>query len=461
MLNKIKRLFRTENFSYFIRYFAVFTLIFGLMTMIIFQLMRLTMYQSSDENFKEFLEEPSLIINFALARGISSNAEVILEQEEKPADTKNDTNPDDAFKPDQSFKPSKLRLNTNYHVILYDKNGTIVNNLDTMSGLDSIELDTENLTKIVEKTVTTAFGDDETYRMMTVDISQEASIQNTGVSVQYATVLFNTTQIRDSLARYEATVLLVMVSFWLISIIASFYLARVSVRPLLISFQKQKDFVENASHELRTPLAVLQNRLESLFRKPEATILESSEKIASSLEEVRNMRLLTTNLMNLARRDDGLKAEIVPILPSFFNTILENYMIMAEENDRHLKVQNHIQQTVYTDKTLLKQVMTILFDNALKYTEDGGHIHLQLDIRERQLIFSVADDGLGISDVDKKKIFDRFYRVDKARTRQKGGFGLGLSLAKQILDTLNGSITVKNNLPKGSIFEIRLPVKIK
>ena len=105
--------------------------------------------------------------------------------------------------------------------------------------------------------------------------------------------------------------------------------------------------------------------------------------------------------------------------------------------------------------------MTILFDNALKYTEDGGHIHLQLDIRERQLIFSVADDGLGISDADKKKIFDRFYRVDKARTRQKGGFGLGLSLAKQILDTLNGSITVKNNLPKGSIFEIRLPVKIK
>ena len=461
MLNKMKRLFRTENFSYFIRYFAVFTLIFGLMTMIIFQLMRLTMYQSSDENFKEFLEEPSLIVNFALARGISSNAEVILEQEEKPADTKNDINPDDAFKPDQSFKPSKLRLNTNYHVILYDKNGNIVNNLDTMSGLASIELDTENLTKIVEKTVTTAFGDDETYRMMTVDISQEASIQSTGVSIQYATVLFNTTQIRDSLARYEATVLLVMVSFWLISIIASFYLARVSVRPLLISFQKQKDFVENASHELRTPLAVLQNRLESLFRKPEATILESSEKIASSLEEVRNMRLLTTNLMNLARRDDGLKAEIVPILPSFFNTILENYMIMAEENNRHLKVQNQINQTIYTDKTLLKQVMTILFDNALKYTEDGGHIHLQLDIRERQLIFSVADDGLGISDADKKKIFDRFYRVDKARTRQKGGFGLGLSLAKQILDTLNGSITVKNNLPKGSIFEIRLPVKIK
>lgn len=75
--------------------------------------------------------------------------------------------------------------------------------------------------------------------------------------------------------------------------------------------------MENASHELRTPLAVLQNRLESLFRKPEATILESSESIASSLEEVRNMRMLTTNLLNLARRDDGIEPEITEVNPSF------------------------------------------------------------------------------------------------------------------------------------------------
>lgn len=94
-----------------------------------------------------------------------------------------------------------------------------------------------------------------------------------------------------------------MAGFWLLSLIASVYLARVSVKPLLESMQKQKSFVENASHELRTPLAVLQNRLETLFRKPEA-IMESSESIASSLEEVRNMRFLTTNLLNLARRDD-------------------------------------------------------------------------------------------------------------------------------------------------------------
>lgn len=459
MLNRIKRIYRSENFSYFIRYFAVFTLIFGLMTMIIFQLMRSTMYQSSDENFKEFLDDPSLIVNFAMARGISSDAEVIIEQETPDANsvTPNEEAPDSG----QPFKPSKLRLNTNYHVILYDKDGNIVNDLDTLSGLSSIKVDPEQLDEIVEQTVTTAFGDDESYRMITCDISEEESVVAMNLDIHYATILYNTTQIMDSISHYESTVMLVMISFWLISILASIYLARVSLRPLLMSFQKQKDFVENASHELRTPLAVLQNRLENLFRKPEATILESSEKIASSLEEVRNMRILTTNLMNLARRDDGLKPEIGPIAPTYFETIFDNFTLIAEENDRQLIVENRLKGLIFTDKTLLKQVMTILFDNAIKYSEEGGVIRILLDLRDRHLIFSVADDGLGISDADKKKIFDRFYRVDKARTRQKGGFGLGLSLAKQILDILNGTITVKNNQPKGSIFEVRLPIKTK
>ena len=419
------------------------------------------MYQSSDENFQEFLDDPSLIVNFAMAREISSDAEVIIEQETPDAGTITPKQEEEAPEPGQPFKPSKLRLNTNYHVILYDKDGNIVNDLDSLSGLSTIKLDSEHLDEIVEQTVTTVFGDDESYRMVTCDISNEETIAAMNLDIQYATILYNTTQIMDSISRYESTVMLVMISFWLISIVASIYLAQVSVRPLLISFQKQKDFVENASHELRTPLAVLQNRLESLFRKPEATILESSEKIASSLEEVRNMRMLTTNLMNLARRDDGLKPEIGPVAPTYFETIFDNFSLIAEENDRQLMVENRLKGLIFTDKTLLKQVMTILFDNAIKYSEEGGVIRILLDVRDRHLIFSIADDGLGISDADKKKIFDRFYRVDKARTRQKGGFGLGLSLAKQILDILNGSITVRNNQPKGSIFEIRLPIKTK
>ena len=223
--------------------------------------------------------------------------------------------------------------------------------------------------------------------------------------------------------------------------------------------QKQKSFVENASHELRTPLAVLQNRLETLFRKPEATIMESSESIASSLEEVRNMRFLTTNLLNLARRDDGIKPELGEVEPDFFNTTFTNYEMIASENNRAFHFENRIHRTIITDKLLLKQLMTILFDNAVKYTEEEGDIHFVIATTERNLYLSVADDGIGISAADKKKIFDRFYRVDKARTRQKGGFGLGLSLAKQIVDALKGTISVKDNKPHGTIFEVKIAIQ--
>ena len=220
--------------------------------------------------------------------------------------------------------------------------------------------------------------------------------------------------------------------------------------------EKQKAFVENASHELRTPLAVIQNRLEVLFRKPESTILDNSENIASSLDEVRNMRLLTTNLLNLARRDDGIKPEIETLEPAFFDTVFTNYAMIAEENEKGFTAQNQVGRPIQTDKTLLKQLMTILFDNAIKYTEDDGHVTFTVRTNDRYLYICVADNGPGISDSDKKKIFDRFYRVDKARTRQKGGFGLGLSLAQQIVLALKGTIVVKDNQPKGTIFEVKI-----
>ncbi|WP_084741015.1 sensor histidine kinase, partial [Streptococcus sp. HMSC071H03] len=272
-------------------------------------------------------------------------------------------------------------------------------------------------------------------------------------------VFINISQLEQTSQNHEQLIVVVMISFWGISLIASVYLARVSVKPLLESIQKQKSFVENASHELRTPLAVLQNRLETLFRKPEATIMESSESIASSLDEVRNMKMLTTNLLNLARRDDGIKPEIGDVEPNFFNTTFTNYEMVAAENGKTFRFDNRIHRMIKTDKTLLKQLMTILFDNALKYTDEDGVIELTISANDRNLFLKVSDNGPGISTADKKKIFDRFYRVDKARTRQTGGFGLGLSLAKQITEALKGTIAVKDNKPKGTIFEVKIAIR--
>ena len=436
MFNKFKKNWYAEDFSYFIRNFGVFTLIFSAMTLIILQVMHSSLYTSVDEKLLSLSGNPQDVIQLAVNRA---------------TDEVKDLN-------SQSVTPStdkKPTVSSNTEVILLDSSLNQLVAGNRFLGLDKITFNKKDLNHIRQLHVQNSYGQDEIYRV----ILSEINIDSVSTNIKYAAVLINTSQIEQISQNHEQLIVVVMASFWILSIIASLYLARVSVKPLLESMQKQQSFVENASHELRTPLAVLQNRLETLFRKPEATIMESSESIASSLEEVRNMRFLTTNLLNLARRDDGINPELGEVEPNFFNTTFTNYEMIASENNRVFHFENRIHRTIITDKLLLKQLMTILFDNAVKYTEEEGDIHFVIATTERNLYLSVADDGIGISAVDKKKIFDRFYRVDKARTRQKGGFGLGLSLAKQIVDALKGTISVKDNKPHGTIFEVKIAIQ--
>lgn len=436
MFNKIKNNWYAEDFSYFIRNFGVFTLIFSAMTLIILQVMHSSLYTSVDEKLLALSNNPQNVIQLAVNRA-SENLK--------------DINGGDVT----SNSDKKVTISSNTEVILFDSNLNQLVTGNRFLGLDKITFNKKDLNHIRQLHVINSYGQDEVYRA----VLTEMNIETVSTNIKYAAVLINTSQLEQISQNHEQLIVVVMASFWILSILASLYLARVSVKPLMESIQKQKSFVENASHELRTPLAVLQNRLETLFRKPEATIMESSESIASSLEEVRNMRFLTTNLLNLARRDDGIKPELEEVEPDFFNATFTNFEMIASENNRVFRFENRIHRTIITDKLLLKQLMTILFDNAVKYTEEEGDIYFEISTTERSLYLTVADNGIGISAADKKKIFDRFYRVDKARTRQKGGFGLGLSLAKQIADALKGSISVKDNKPYGTIFEVKIAIQ--
>ena len=436
MFNKIRKNWYAEDFSYFVRNFGVFTLIFSAMTLIILQVMHSSLYTSVDEKLQILSSNPHDVIQLAVNRTSEGIKDLNNESVVKSGDK----------------KPS---VSSNTEAILFDENLNQLIAGNRFLGLDKITFNKKDLNHIRQLHIQNSFGQDEIYRVLLT----EMNIETVSTNIKYAAVLINTTQLEQISQNHEQLIVVVMASFWILSLLASLYLARVSVKPLLESMQKQQNFVENASHELRTPLAVLQNRLETLFRKPEATIMESSESIASSLEEVRNMRLLTTNLLNLARRDDGIKPELGEVQPEFFNTIFTNYEMIASENHKVFRFENRIKRTIITDKLLLKQLMTILFDNAVKYTEEDGEINFVITATDRNLYLTVSDDGIGISQADKKKIFDRFYRVDKARTRQKGGFGLGLSLAKQIVDALKGSISVKDNKPHGTIFEIKIAIQ--
>ena len=435
MFKKLRKNWYAEDFSYFIRNFGVFTLIFSAMTLIILQVMHSSLYTSVDEKLLSLSKNPQDIIQLAVNRAT---------EDVKDLDSGSVSSASD----------KKPNVSSNTEVILLDSNLNQLVTGNSFLGLDRITFNKKDLNHIRQLNVVNSYGQDEIYRV----VLTEMNIDSVSTNIKYAAILINTSQLEQISQNHEQLIVVVMVSFWILSILASLYLARVSVKPLLESMQKQKSFVENASHELRTPLAVLQNRLETLFRKPEATIMESSESIASSLEEVRNMKFLTTNLLNLARRDDGIKPEFGEVEPDFFNSTFTNYEMIASENNRVFRFVNRVHRTIITDKLLLKQLMTILFDNAVKYTEEEGDIYFEISTTERSLYLKVADNGIGISATDKKKIFDRFYRVDKARTRQKGGFGLGLSLAKQIVDALKGSISVKDNKPNGTIFEVKIAI---
>ena len=462
--NYLFRRIKSDGFKSFIHFFATFSGIFLIMTVMILQILSYGVYSNVDSSLKmaatktnSYLEMEMLKRELFLTSEVDQNNTTTIYQ---AYDTKESTaeTPDSSGSKKEPKKKSRiedaphdLSVAANTSVLVLDKNGKVLNVVDKFSSLSNLPIDKNNIDVISKGSAQNYFDQTEKYRLITEKVDNSLY-----PDAKYLVIAINTTQLEEATERYVKLIVIMMSFFWLLSVAASMYLAKWSRRPIQESLEKQKAFVENASHELRTPLAVIQNRLEVLFRKPESTILDNSENIASSLDEVRNMRLLTTNLLNLARRDDGIKPEIETLEPAFFDTVFTNYAMIAEDNEIGFTGQNQVSRPIHTDKTLLKQLMTILFDNAIKYTEDDGHVTFTVRTNERHLYISVADNGPGISDSDKKKIFDRFYRVDKARTRQKGGFGLGLSLAQQIVLALKGTIVVKDNHPKGTIFEVKI-----
>ena len=462
--NYLLRRIKSDGFKTFIHFFATFSGIFLIMTVMILQILSYGVYSNVDSSLKiaatksnSYLEMEMLKRELFVASEVDQNNTTTIYQ---AYDTKGSSEPPKSSDSNQESKPKKSKMEdaphdlsvaANTSVLVLDKNGKVLNAFDKFSSLTNLSIDRSNLDIISQGSAQNYFNQTEKYRLITEKVDNRLY-----PNAKYVVIAINTTQLEEATERYVKLIIIMMSFFWLLSVAASMYLAKWSRRPIQESLEKQKAFVENASHELRTPLAVIQNRLEVLFRKPESTILDNSENIASSLDEVRNMRLLTTNLLNLARRDDGIKPEIETLEPAFFDTVFTNYAMIAEENEKGFTAQNQVGRPIQTDKTLLKQLMTILFDNAIKYTEDDGHVTFTVRTNDRHLYISVADNGPGISDSDKKKIFDRFYRVDKARTRQKGGFGLGLSLAQQIVLALKGTIVVKDNQPKGTIFEVKI-----
>ena len=226
--------------------------------------------------------------------------------------------------------------------------------------------------------------------------------------------------------------------------------------------RERRLFVSNVSHELRTPLTSVKSYLEAL---DEGALSEpvAPDFIRVSLDETNRMMRMVTDLLHLSRIDNAnshLDVELINFT-AFITFILNRFdkMRAQDQEKKYELVRDYPITSVWieidTDK--MTQVIDNILNNAIKYSPDGGKITVSMKTTDDQMILSISDQGLGIPKEDLPKIFDRFYRVDKARSRAQGGTGLGLAIAKEIIKQHNGFIWAKSEYGKGSTFTIVLP----
>lgn len=226
--------------------------------------------------------------------------------------------------------------------------------------------------------------------------------------------------------------------------------------------RERRLFVSNVSHELRTPLTSVKSYLEAL---DEGALSEpvAPDFIKVSLDETNRMMRMVSDLLSLSRIDNATSHLDIELtnFTAFITFILNRFdKIRSQNDDKKYEIIrdypiNSIWVEIDTDK--MTQVIDNIINNAIKYSPDGGKITVSMKTTDTQMILSISDEGLGIPKKDLPKIFDRFYRVDKARSRAQGGSGLGLAIAKEIIKQHHGFIWAKSEYGKGSTFTIVLP----
>jgi len=224
------------------------------------------------------------------------------------------------------------------------------------------------------------------------------------------------------------------------------------------AFQSQKQFVQDASHELRTPIAIAQTNIEVLEMDDKATI-KDYERLKDILKmNLERMSTLSEKLLLLSEAEQGKTSRAaVDIAPLLAETISELETKAQEKNIR--LTTDHVDKNIPVsgDALRLKQVFMNLIDNAIKYNKPGGEVSISARVDDTKVVIEVKDNGIGISQADRQRVFERFYRVDKSRSRAQGGSGLGLAIVKKIVEEHGGAASVESSLGEGSTFRVTLP----
>lgn len=279
---------------------------------------------------------------------------------------------------------------------------------------------------------------------MSIQVIQPSGQQLTTNENKYNITFLDVTSYNKTLLELLTTLLSVGLITIIVIFIVSRYFANRAIKPIAKTWEKQKQFVADASHELKTPLSIINANYDALMANQEETIKSQMKWLNYLRIGTDRMAKLINDLLSLAKIEDvNVETQKVPFNMSsaIYGVIFSMEAVVLEKG---IKLSFSIEPDIIikSDSEKVKQVVSILFDNAVKYANENGQITMSLIKSKRQVIFSIKNTGRGIAKQDLPKVFDRFYRADPSRTHEGGGYGLGLSIAKTIMDRLGGTIHV-------------------
>ena len=275
----------------------------------------------------------------------------------------------------------------------------------------------------------------------------------------YQKVAFVDTSMEHAMLReMMGSYLRIAAAAFLVLLGVSILLSRWATAPVEKAWKQQRQFLSDASHELKTPLAAIRLLTDSILQTDDIDPATTREFVADIGQEANRLSRITEDLLQLTRLDGDVlpSAAVVDPLP-ILEQVLRMMELIAEERGITLTYQAEEGCRILGSMDETRQIIYNLVDNAVKYNRDGGRVEVELKRRGEEVLLTVADEGVGIPEEELAKIFQRFYRVDKARSRAAGGTGLGLSIVRDTLEKRGGSISVANRPGGGAVFTVRWP----
>lgn len=299
------------------------------------------------------------------------------------------------------------------------------------------------------------------YRLMTFEYERFLRMQRNRLEFRFGppTILVDPEIINEAHQRLIWILISINGGVMLLSGVGGWILSGRTLKPIQRAMDDQKRFISDASHELKTPIASLKTAQEVALRDTKATKEDYRQVVTQNLDDLNRLERLTLSLLELSKDNNSNKRNFN--LPQLLKESISKFHAQAKINKQKIELEFAKELHVFSDPDLISQIVTILVDNALKYSPKGKTVRVISYIEKSSLCIKVVDQGFGIDSSLHQKIFDRFYRADESRNQHTPGFGLGLSIAQKLTKKLQGQLSLQSEVGEGSVFTLTIPLQAK